>query len=113
MSTEDRGPVAGTVGAVSPTHPGASSRAGLAVPGRITRQADVTPAGTVPACCARLPACQSLETLIAGKMCHGAESPGRLLLLLRLRVRVSSGPWTARLATCPHAMGLWSKRVQV
>lgn len=106
MSTEDRGPVAGTVGAVSPAHPGASSRAGLAVPGRITRQADVTPAGTVPACCACLLACQSLETLMAGKTCHGAEPPGCLVLLLHLGMRVSSGPWAALLATCPHAMDL-------
>lgn len=39
---------------------GASSGAGLAVPGCITQQAAVSPAGTVPACSARQPACRSV-----------------------------------------------------
>lgn len=90
---------------------GASSSAGLAVPGCITQQAAVTPAGTVPACSARQPACRSPKTLFAGTMYHAAESPGRLLL--RLGVGVSPGAWTALLAICPYPAGLRSEQVQV
>lgn len=48
--------------------------AGVAVPGCITQQAGVTPAGTVPACSTCLPACQPQSTLISGKMSCGRVS---------------------------------------
>lgn len=65
---------------------GASCRAGLVVPGCITQQPGVTPAGTVPAGSAHQPVCQSLKTLITGKMYHAAEFPGRHLLHLGMAV---------------------------
>lgn len=72
--------------------------ASLAMPGHITQQADVTPAGTVPACSNCPPPYQAQNTLIIGKMCHGEESSGHLLL--RLGRGVSLGPWTALLTVC-------------
>lgn len=65
----------------------------------------VSPSRTVPACSARPTAWHPWETLITGKMCHGAESPGCLL--------PPPGPWTALLASGPQLAGPRSEQVQV